>query len=122
MTSVTVSRRPLLLRIARLEKLLEGLPKPADQIEKRKRAHWKKIIQKVKRHTTKLGGSRNSCTPLTLLELSETVRGRLASFRVVSLETLGNIDTISLRAALRGQPDRLVSTILVKLHPDSSVR
>ncbi len=122
MTSPTVSRRPLLSRIAKLEELLEGLPKAADRSEESKRTYWRRMLRNVKRHIKKIKGSRNTCTPLTLLKLSNTVLRKLASYKVVSLETLGNIDTSSLRAALRGQPDRLVSTVLVKLHPDSSGR
>jgi hypothetical protein len=122
MTSPTVSRRPLLSRIAKLEKLLEELPKAADRAERSKRVHWKRILRGVRRHIKKIEGSGDTCTPLTLLKLSDTVMRKLASYKVVSLETLGNIDTSSLRTTLRGQPDRLVSTVLVKLHPDSSGR
>lgn len=122
MTSPTVSRRPLLSRVAKLKKLLEELPKAADRREESKRAYWRRILRNVERHIRKLEGSRNTYTPLTLLKLSDTVLRKLAFYNVVSLETLGNIDTSSLRATLRRQPDRLVSTILVKLHPDSSGR
>lgn len=122
MTSPTASRRSLLSRIAKLEKLLEEFPEAADRAERSKRAHWKRILRGVRRHIKKIEDSRNTCTPLTLLKLSDTIMRKLASYKVVSLETLGNIDTSSLRATLRGQPDRLVSTVLVKLHPDSSGR
>lgn len=120
--SNNTSRRSLVMRIAKAEKYLNGLPKPESRANKKRLTLWKRTLKEVRALANKLGGNRNVSIPLERLCISKGVIRSLTAHKVQSLETLGNIDTTSLRAALRGQHDRLISTVLIKLHPDSSGR
>ncbi len=122
MTSKTVSRRLLLLRIARLVQLLEELPEDGSGDGSASRAIWIDKLKIAREHASSLGKKRNTNTPLTLLPIRNTVLRKLACFRVHSLESMGSIDTSSLRIIVRSERDRLLPVVLVQLHPENSRR